>query len=182
MILRRLKRTCRRKVTALAALAGVLTALGEAEVAVAQGSKSAARPSAPPPRSARAVVIERATPGGKRQLDVVLELTGTRAGAYQATLNFRPGALTAIEARSRAGDGTRLVNPADSARGVIKFAGYTVTPTGFSDSVMVSLTANVVGSLTQAGLSVTLEAVGGADGNPLTKAQILPFGGVRRAP
>jgi hypothetical protein len=88
-----------------------------------------------------------------------------KVGAYQGTLRFTPGTLEILAVDSPRGDGTYVVNPADSAQGIVRFAGFTVT--GFRTDRVLTMRVRPKRPLAQAGVRVLLQVASDVDGNPL---------------
>lgn len=121
--------------------------------------------------SLRAVVQRApAAADGSVALTVRLEATEMKLGAYQGTLRFTPGTLEVLSVDSPRGDGTRVVNPADSAQGIVRFAGFTVT--GFRTDSVLTLRVRPKRALAQSGVRVLLEVASDVDGKALPRAAL----------
>lgn len=130
-----------------------------------------------PARSVRATIEERAPAAdGTVQLTVRVEPTGLTLGAYQGTLRFAPGAFRIVKVAAPSGDGSRLMNPADSASGVIRFAGYAVN--GFAKTEALTLIVRPVRPLARAELRAQLEVASDLAGTAVPKAQLIAAQGV----
>ena len=105
-------------------------------------------------------------------LTVRLKATGVELGAYQGKLEFEPGALDIVTATSPRGDGTRMVNAADSTLGVVRFAGYALP--GFKDDVAMTLVVRSRGAMAAARVRAALEVAGDVDGVPIAAEAFIP--------
>lgn len=117
-------------------------------------------------------VIERAAPAADGTIVVAVRAQATdfRLGAYQGTLQFAPGAVAVVASAVPSGDGTRLVNLADSTQGIIRFAGFAVP--GFRSDTLVRLVVRVPRGWEAARFRVLLDVASDADGKPLGRAAI----------
>lgn len=125
--------------------------------------------------------IEAAAPAsdGTVQLTVRVVPTGLTLGAYQGSLRFAPGALQLVRVVTPSGDGTRMSNPADSARGVIRFAGYAVN--GFMKTEVLTLVVRPVRPLARAEVRAQLDVASDLAGTAVAKAQLYSATGVAPA-
>lgn len=113
---------------------------------------------------------------GTVQLTVRLAPTGLTLGAYQGRLQFAPGSLQVVRVVTPSGDGTRMSNPADSARGVIRFAGYAVN--GFTRTEVLTLVVRPVRPFDRAALRAHLDVASDLAGTAVAKAQLHAATGV----
>lgn len=130
----------------------------------------------------RAVIEQKTDPAtASTQVVVRLQPTELAIGAYQGILRFKPGVLRFVKVTTGGTDGTRVVNAADSASGVIRFAGFTVNEKGFTSLDVLSLSLVDTRVLPLADLRVELEAVGDANGKAVPKTGLIAARGVRPA-
>lgn len=121
--------------------------------------------------SARAVVTASA-PAADGSVTLAVRVTAEqlRLGAYQGTLHYAPGSLGIVQATTPLGDGTRVSNPADSAQGIVRFAGFTVS--GFRSDTVLTLVVKPRGALRAAAVQVQLDVAADVDGKAIEKAQL----------
>ncbi|HET8770328.1 MAG TPA: hypothetical protein VFM71_05015 [Gemmatimonadaceae bacterium] len=126
------------------------------------------------------VVIEESIrdSAGLVTLTVRFKATGVELGAYQGKLEFEPGAFDIVSATSPRGDGTRMVNAADSASGVVRFAGYGLP--GFKDDMAMTLVVRPRGTMVAARVRAGLEVAGDVDGVPIAAESFIPAQGTTR--
>ncbi|HRN54181.1 MAG TPA: hypothetical protein PK788_11835 [Gemmatimonadaceae bacterium] len=117
-------------------------------------------------------VIERSAPGPDGTITVAVRGVATelRLGAYQGRLQFAPGSVAIVGSSLPSGDGTRLVNLADTAQGVVRFAGYAVP--GFRSDTLLRLELRVPRGVDAAALRVELDVASDVDGKPLERSRI----------
>lgn len=118
-------------------------------------------------------VIERSAPASDGTITVAVRgvATDLRLGAYQGRVQFAPGRVGIVGSGTPSGDGTRLVNLADTAQGIVRFAGYAVP--GFRSDTLLRLVIRVPRGVDAAELRVELDVASDVDGKPLERAQIL---------
>lgn len=131
-----------------------------------------------PTASLRATVEQAPTASdGTVTLTVRLEPTGLTLGAYQGALRFAPGALRIVRTAVPPGDGSRLVNVADSTAGVIRFAGFAVG--GFQRTEVLTVVVRPLRPLARAEVRAQLDVASDVTGRALEKRQLLPSEGLR---
>src|SRR5690348_5574822 len=88
--------------------------------------------------SVKASIVQRsATAGGETTLAVVVQPTELSLGAYQGRLRFDPRSFSIVSVTSApGGDASRVVNAADTAKGLIRFAAYTVSGFKTQDALL----------------------------------------------
>ena len=119
-----------------------------------------------------------ATPG-TQALVIRLEPRDFVLGAYQGRLEYERGSLQVLSlAASQRDNGTRLYNAADSAKGVIRFAGYTTA--GFTSTTVLTLVVRPLKSLAAAKVRVELDVAGDLDGKSIPKDRLIPARGAHQ--
>jgi len=114
---------------------------------------------------------------GLATLQVHLRPTDMALGAYQGSLHYESGALSIMSISAPGKDGTRMFNAADSAKGVVRFAGFTTT--GFTGTVALTLVVRPARPLGRAGLVAAVDVAGDVDGKAVAKERLIPARGVR---
>lgn len=121
--------------------------------------------------SVRAVVQRGpAATDGSVVLAVRLLASEMQLGAYQGTLRFTPGTLEVLSAESPRGDGTRVVNPADSAQGIVRFAGFNVSR--FRTDSVLTIRVRPKRAISEAGIRVLVDVASDLDGKPLPRTAV----------
>lgn len=123
-------------------------------------------PLPPPPQSGVAAFITvdklDAQPGETVRVRVEVQV-GTqqnfKLGSYTGRLHFSPAAL-AYQAENKISDGLRVANPANAAKGEIRFAGASAT--GFATLVLYDGSFEVKAAGYAQGLSLTMEELSAA--------------------
>lgn len=116
---------------------------------------------------------------GTQLLLIRLEPRDFVLGAYQGRLQYEPGSLQVMSlAASQRDNGTRLYNAADSAKGIIRFAGYTTS--GFSSTGVLTLVVRPTKSIDAARVRVELDVAGDLDGKSLPKDRLIPARGAHK--
>ena len=131
--------------------------------------------------SVRASIVER--PGaapGEAVIALRLQPAGLALGSYQGTMRFTPGSFVIVSAATPKGDGTRIVNVADSARGIVRFAGFTVS--GFSSLDVLTLVVRPARKLDAANLAAELDVAGDLNGVPVPRDHLVPARGITQDP
>lgn len=166
-------------VSASATFTATFTATAEAQVPSGAGARPEMSPTTGP--SVRAVLdVGTPAPDGTVRLTVRLAPEAIALAAYQGTLRFTPGSLRVLRTATPRGDGTRLVNAADSTRGILRFAGYTVAR--FTDLTVLTLDVRPVTSLDRARPQVTIEVAADSAGTRVPTARLLPSTAARPRP
>lgn len=132
---------------------------------------------APQVPTIRASIHER--PGaapGETALTVRLTAVDLTLGSYQGALHFAPGSLGIISATTPRGDGTRMVNLADSAKGVIRFAGFTVS--GFTSDEVMTVIVRAAKGVAAANLTAVPDVAGDLNGISVPRDRLIPARGV----
>lgn len=121
--------------------------------------------------SARAVVTA-AAPAADGSVTLAVRVTARdlALGAYQGSLRYAPGTLEILRVATPGGDGTRVVNPADSAQGIVRFAGFTVS--GFRTDTVVTVVVKPRGGLPAARVQAVLDVAADVDGKAIAKEQL----------
>lgn len=133
--------------------------------------------------SVKASIVRRSaslTGTGETTLAVVVQPTELVLGAYQGRLRFQPGALSVVSAVSPDGDRMSVLNAADTAKGVIKFAAFTVS--GFKTPDVLVLVVRAVSSLDNAKLTVDLDVVTDLQGKAVPASRLIPARGISGEP
>ena len=126
--------------------------------------------------SVKASITQRAGPNlGEYVLTLRLQAIDMKLGSYQGTMRYTPGSLTIVSAMAPKGDGTRVVNVADSAKGIVRIAGFTVS--GFTTQDALTLVVRTTGTLEAANLSAELQVAGDLNGVAVPKDRLLPARG-----
>ena len=163
-----------------AAVVGALPASLAAQALPAARTTASASPA---PRVRVRVLRSAESTSERAVLLVQVESEGVRLGSYQGLLRFDP--LTfAVDSCTAGRDGTRMVNAAEAARGVIRFAGFATT--GFTSDVAVRLVARVPRSASDERLGASLEArleiAGDLGGKPLPTSALVSSSGLAKQP
>ena len=125
------------------------------------------------------VTASAGTQAGTQVLVVRLEPSDFVLGAYQGRVQFEPGSLQLVSlAASQADNGTRLYNAADTASGIVRFAGYTTS--GFRSTGVLTLVVRPTRSLEQAKVRVELDVAGDLEGRSLPHERLVSARGVHR--
>lgn len=107
--------------------------------------------------------------------------TGVALGSYQGTLRFAPGSVRLVQVTTpRGGDATRMLNAADSATGLIRFAGYTVS--GFRHDTVLTLRVRPTRPLGSTPFIATLDVAADSAGTRIPRDRLLPSSGARPRP
>ena len=109
-------------------------------------------------------------------LQVHLRPTDLVLGSYQGSLRYEPGSLSIVAVSAPGKDGTRMFNAADSARGVVRFAGFSTS--GFTSTEVLTLVVKPMRPLERAGLIAAVDVAGDLDGKAVAKARLIPARGV----
>jgi hypothetical protein len=130
----------------------------------------------------RAVVdVGAPSPDGTVLVAVRVQPEGGRLGSYQGTLRFAPGSLRVVSvAAPRGGDATRMMNAADTATGVIRYAGFTVTR--FQHDTVLTLRVRPARTMAQAQLVASLEVAADSAGTRIPRERLAPSSGARPRP
>jgi hypothetical protein len=131
--------------------------------------------------SVKASIVRRSsnTPGETR-LAVVVQASELVLGAYQGRFRYEPGSFAIVSAVTPSGDGTRVLNAADSAKGVIRFAGFTVN--GFKTQDVLILVVRTSRSFDAAKLAVDLDVATDLQGKAVPANRIVPARGLSGEP
>ena len=133
--------------------------------------------------SVKASIIRRsATASGETTLAIVVQATDVVLGAYQGHFRFEPGSFAFVSVVTPAGDGTRVFNAADTAKGVIRFGGFTVGSTGFRSQDVLVLVVRTRRSLENAKLAVDLDVATDLQGKAVPPSRIVPARGLSGEP
>ena len=127
--------------------------------------------------SVKASIVQRggANPG-EFAVTVRLQPIDLTLGSYQGTMRYTPGSLAIIAATTPKGDGTRVVNVADSAKGIVRFAGFTVS--GFATQDVLTIVVRPARKLEDANLSADLQVAGDLNGVSVPKDRLIPARGI----
>jgi hypothetical protein len=129
--------------------------------------------------SVKASIVRRsATVSGETTLAIVVQASELVLGAYQGRFRFEPGSFAIVSAVTPAGDGTRLVNAADTAKGLIRFGGFTVNGSGFRSQDVLVLVVRTARRLETAKLSVDLDVATDLQGKAIPASRIVPARGL----
>ena len=129
--------------------------------------------------SVKASIVRRsATASGETTLAVVVQPTDLVLGAYQGRFRFAPGSFAIVSVVSPPNDGTRVVNAADSAKGVIRFAGFTINTTGFRTTDVLVIVVRATRPLDTARLAVDLDVANDLQGKAVPPNRITPARGL----
>lgn len=159
------------------ATSGVLAA--GARSAGAQKPAAAASPAAPAATAAGVhATLTRAADlaDGRMVLLLQVEATGLGLGSYQGAVTFDPTQVTVDSAVAPSGDGSRLVNANDAAKGLVRYAGYTTSSFRTGDAVRFVVR---VKSLDAAKFATTLDVAGDVNGTAIAKTLLHGSAGVR---
>jgi len=110
-------------------------------------------------------------------LQVHLRPTDLVLGSYQGSLRWKPGSLSIVSVSAPGKDGTRMFNAADSAKGIVRFAGFSTS--GFTGTDALTLVVKPVRPLERAGLTVAVDVAGDLAGKAVPKDRLIPARGVR---
>lgn len=125
------------------------------------------------------VSVSTAAPDGTVTVTVRVVPTGVILGSYQGALRFTPGTLRAIQASApRGGDATRMVNAADSASGLIRYAGFTVM--GFRHDTVLVMRVRPSTTIAAAELTASLDVAADSAGTRIPRDRLAPSGPVAR--
>ncbi len=113
---------------------------------------------------------------GEMALTVRLHPSEVTLGSYQGTLRYTPGAFSIVSATAPKGDGTRVVNVADSAKGLVRFAGFTVS--GFATMEVLTIVVRPARALETAGLAADIEVAGDLNGVSVPRDRLVPARGI----
>ena len=131
--------------------------------------------------SVKASIVRRSVaPSGETTLAVLVQPTDLVLGAYEGSLRYRPGAFAVVSVVTPSGDGTRVLNAADTARGLIRFAGFTVS--GFKSQDVLVLVVRSARSLDDARLAVDLDVATDLQGKAVPASRITPARGISGTP
>lgn len=119
-------------------------------------------------------VLEQSPRAADGSITVVVRarVSNIELGAYQGTLRFAPGSVSVLRASAPSGDGTRVVNPADSASGILRFAGFTVTR--FRSDTLLTVVLRPTQGTDLARLRVELDVASDVNGRALPRDSVLP--------
>ncbi|HYV96981.1 MAG TPA: hypothetical protein VE967_05975 [Gemmatimonadaceae bacterium] len=131
-------------------------------------------PSAPGLRTS--VVMRDGPAPGQLALVVRIESTDLSLGSYQGTLKFTPGSLAIVSASAPAGEGTRMVNAADTTKGIVHFAGFTVS--GYSRVDVLTLVVRATRAPAAANIVASVDVAGDVNGKPVPHERITPARGI----
>ena len=121
------------------------------------------------------------SPDGTVLVAVRVQPEGVRLGSYQGTLRFAPGSLRVVSvAAPRGGDATRMMNAADTAAGVIRYAGFTVTR--FQHDTVLTLRVRPTRAMAQAQLTASVEVAADSAGTRIPRDRLTPSSGPRPRP
>jgi hypothetical protein len=137
---------------------------------------SAAVVSAAAPSLRATIEQQRGAHEGETNLIVKATPSGFLLGAYQGTVTFLPGSFTIVNATTPGSDGVRVVNAADSAKGIVRFAGYTLM--GFKSNEILTLVIKPKRPLATAYLSATVTVAADLNGTAIPREQIIPARGI----
>ncbi len=119
-------------------------------------------------------VVEQAPRAADGTITVVVRARthDVELGAYQGALRYAPGSVTVVRVSAPSGDGTRVLNPADSASGVLRFAGFTVTR--FRSDTLMTVVLRPTRGIEAARLRVELDVASDVSGRALPRDSVLP--------
>jgi hypothetical protein len=127
--------------------------------------------------SVKASIVRRGvSASGETTVVVRLQPTDLVLGSYQGLLRFAPGSVGIVSAVTPSDDGTRVLNAADTAKGVIKFAGFTVS--GFKTQDVLVLVVRSARGLDSAKLAVDLEVATDLQGKAVPSSRLIPARGI----
>ena len=119
------------------------------------------------------VSVGAVAPDGTVAVTVRVVPTGVVLGAYQGALRFPPGTLRAIEASApRGADATRMVNAADSADGLVRYAGFTVS--GFRHDTVLVLRVRPATTFAPSTLVASLDVAADSAGTRIPRERLAP--------
>ena len=128
--------------------------------------------------SVKASIVRRSvSASGETTLAIVVQATELVLGAYEGRFRFQPGSFAVVSAVTP-GDGTRLFNAADTAKGLIRFAGFTVSGNGFKSQDVLVLVVRTARSLETAKLAVDLDVATDLQGKAVPASRIIPARGL----
>jgi hypothetical protein len=131
--------------------------------------------------SVRATITQKpGTAVGETVLVVRLIATDMALGSYQGVLRYTPGTLAIVSGAAPRGDGTRMLNLADSAKGVIRYAGFTVS--GFAGDTVLTLVVRAPRGIDAATLSAVPDVAGDISGISVPRDRLIPARGVTADP
>ena len=108
-----------------------------------------------PAPSVRTTIVATAGPApGTTTIIVRAQPVELTLGAYEGALRFAPTALSIVSVSVSPTEGSRFVNAADSAKGIVKFAGFAVS--GFTHFDVVTLVVRLRGPIDAARLTANL--------------------------
>jgi hypothetical protein len=126
--------------------------------------------------SVTASIVQRpGTVAGETAITVRLRPIGLTLGSYEGTLRYAPGSFAIVSATTPT-DGTRGVNARDSARGVIRFGGMTVSR--FKTEDVLTLVVRPLRKLETASLAVDVSAAGDLQGKAVPSDHLVPARGI----
>ena len=129
--------------------------------------------------SVKASIVRRSvSASGETTLAIVVQATELVLGAYEGRFRFEPGSFAVVSAVTPSGDGTRLFNAADTAKGLIRFAGFTVSGNGFKSQDVLVLVVRTARSLETAKLTVDLDVATDLQGKAVPAGRIIPARGL----
>jgi hypothetical protein len=127
--------------------------------------------------SVKASIVRRSVaPSGETTLAIVVQPTELVLGAYEGHFRYQPGSFAVVSAVTPSGDGTRVLNAADTAKGVIRFAGFTVS--GFKTQDVLVLVVRTSRNLDDARLAVDLDVATDLQGKAVPASRIIPARGI----
>jgi hypothetical protein len=133
--------------------------------------------------SVKASIVRRSVAAtGETTLAVVVQATELVLGAYQGRFRYDPGSFSVVSAITPSGDGMRVFNAADTAKGVIRFGGYTVSSTGFKSQDVLVLVVRTKRSLDTAKLAVDLDVATDLQGKGVPASRLIPAKGLSSEP
>lgn len=107
--------------------------------------------------------------------------TGVVLGSYQGTVRFAPGSVRLVQAATpRGGDATRLLNAADTASGLIRFAGYTVR--GFRHDTVLTLRVRPIRPIGAMTFVAALDVAADSAGTRVPRDRLIPSSAPRPRP
>jgi hypothetical protein len=126
------------------------------------------------------VVVVRAQTANPASVVLIVRVEGTGLvlGSYQGQFRFDPAAF-AVDSSVAMGDGSRFVNAADAARGIVRFGGFTTN--GFTGAEAIRVVGRALKPLEKAGIQAVLEVAGDLFGKPVPKAALIAASGVAKS-
>jgi hypothetical protein len=132
--------------------------------------------------SVKASIVRRAAgASGETTLAVVLQPTDIVLGAYQGRLRFDPASLSIVSVTTpNSSDATRVMNAADTAKGVVQFAAFTIS--GFKTQDVLILVVRPKRDLQTARFAVDVDVANDLQGKAIPASQLVPARGLSGEP